>query len=237
MIGALTRAEVRSVDQRAIEELGLPGIVLMENAARGAVEILLAAGGKSPVVVCAGKGNNGGDGFAMARHLENRGFDVTVDLFANPDELQGDAAVNYHILQRSGTPIRQRGQHFTQSQLLADWSAAVGLVDALLGTGVRGEVREPYAAAIATINNSAKNVLSVDLPSGLDCDTGESLGVCVRAHCTATFVARKIGFDRPSARAWTGEVHVVDIGIPLRRLREWLSEDEDPSELNAGPPG
>src|SRR5882757_2412052 len=97
----LTRAEVRELDRRAIEEFGVPGVVLMENAGRGAAEVLRSLGTPGPVVICCGKGNNGGDGFVIARHLDNTGVAVSVWLFARPEELTGDAAVNYHIIERS----------------------------------------------------------------------------------------------------------------------------------------
>src|SRR5438128_3556540 len=102
----LSRQEVRDFDRRAIEELGVPGVVLMENAGRGAAEVLLALGVRGPVVICSGKGNNGGDGFVIARHLDNRGIPVRVLLFAEPTELSGDAAVNLHIVLRSGLDLR-----------------------------------------------------------------------------------------------------------------------------------
>src|SRR5881394_299563 len=101
----LTRAEVRELDRRAIEEYGVPGVVLMENAGRGAAEVLLRLGVRGRVVICCGKGNNGGDGFVIARHLDNREVPVQVLLFARPEDLTGDAAINYRIIARSGLPI------------------------------------------------------------------------------------------------------------------------------------
>jgi len=214
----LSRAEVHEIDRRAIEELGLPGIVLMENAGRGAAELLLQRTVTGPVVVCAGKGNNGGDGFVIARHLENHQCPVRVLLFADPDQLRGDAAVNYHVLAAAGTPItliETPPEPARLDDLLrnADW-----IVDALLGTGMRGQVREPYATVIDRINAADSQMLAVDLPSGMDCDSGRPLGCCVRADLTATFVARKLGFDAPAAAAWLGEVHVIDIGVPRGML-------------------
>src|SRR5215475_15723428 len=102
---ALSREQVRAIDRRAIEEFGVPGVVLMENAGRGAAEVLLALGARGPVVVCCGKGNNGGDGFVIARHLDNRAVPLRVLLFGRPDELAGDAAINYQIIAKSGLPI------------------------------------------------------------------------------------------------------------------------------------
>ncbi|HUG91237.1 MAG TPA: NAD(P)H-hydrate epimerase [Planctomycetaceae bacterium] len=216
----MTRREVREIDQRAIREFGLPGVVLMENAGRGAAELLLGLGARGPVVVCAGKGNNGGDGFVIARHLENRGLEVRVLLFCDPAELRGDAAINYRVVAAAGTPLRSLAGPVSGGELDRELAGAEWIVDALLGTGTQGTVREPYSTAIESINRTNARVLAVDLPSGLDCDTGQPLGRCVRADHTATFVARKAGFDAPGAAEWTGTVHVIDIGVPRVLLRQ-----------------
>lgn len=232
-VRSLTREEVRAVDRRAIDEFGMTGLVLMENAGRGTAERLLALGVDGPVIVCAGKGNNGGDGFVIARHLELLGCDVRVLLFANPSELSRDAAVNWRILEAAETPRVVLGRQPPLSDIDHALSHADWIVDALLGTGTLGEVREPYRTAIAAINRSARKVLAVDLPSGLDCDTGEpietlvdGIPVCVRAAHTATFVARKRGFDLPTSQAFTGDVHVVGIGAPKKLIDEVLSASE-----------
>jgi NAD(P)H-hydrate epimerase len=216
---SLSRDEVRDVDRRAIEEFGLPGIVLMENAGRGAAELLIELGIDGPVIVVAGKGNNGGDGFVIARHLENRGFDVRVLLFAQPQELTGDAATNYRVLHAAGTPLRNCLAQADPAGWKEELSSGSWIVDALLGTGTRGAVREPFRTTIEQINASGVRVFAVDLPSGLDCDTGQPLGPCVRAAQTATFVAPKRGFDAPGAAVYTGQVHVIDIGVPRSLLR------------------
>ncbi|MCH7989427.1 MAG: NAD(P)H-hydrate epimerase [Planctomycetes bacterium] len=218
---SLSRDEVRDVDRRAVEEYGMPGIVLMENAGRGAAELLLSLGVSGTILICAGKGNNGGDGFVIARHLENRGMNVTVLLFADPDQLKGDALVNYGIAAKAGTPMSLLGDTFDVERLEKQFAEADWIVDALLGTGTCGEIREQYATIINGINASSAKVFAVDLPSGLDCDTGEPLDPCVRADHTATFVARKVGFERTVSQEWTGTVHVIDIGVP-RGLLESL---------------
>jgi NAD(P)H-hydrate epimerase len=211
----LSRDEVRSIDRRAIEEYGVPGVVLMENAGRGAAEVLVALGVRGPVVICCGKGNNGGDGFVIARHLDNRQVPVRVLLFARPEDLAGDAAVNYHIIRRSGLPIDVRTEVPVDVEALRrDLATADWVVDALFGTGLTGPVRAPFDRIIELINACPARVLAVDIPSGLDCDTGEPLGPTVRAHHTVTFVAPKKGFASAAARPWLGQVHVVDIGAP-----------------------
>ncbi len=222
---AMSRDEVRDIDRRAVADYKMPSLLLMENAGRGAAEVLEAAGIAGPVVVCAGKGNNGGDGFVIARHLENRGREVRVLLFCNPADLQGDAAVNFQILAAAQTPVDVLGADFTDEELTGPLSGAGWIVDALLGTGTKGEIREPFGRIIQAINRSAAKVLAVDLPSGMDCDTGEPLGECIRADLTATFVARKVGFDQPGASNLTGEVRVVDIGVPRRALGDFEGED------------
>lgn len=211
---ALTCAEVRDVDVRAVRDFGLPSIVLMENAGRNCAELLLQLGVSGPVVICAGKGNNGGDGFVMARHLRNHGVDVRLLLFASPAGLKGDAATNYHVLQASDW----QGERFEtvpdDSSIATHFASAQWIVDALLGTGSQGELREPFKAVVSRINQFDKKVFAVDLPTGLDADSGVPGSVCLRADHTATFVASKIGFANPLAKSVIGQLHVIDIGIP-----------------------
>ena len=224
----LTRAQVREVDRRAIEDYGLPGLVLMENAGRNTADLLRELGIHGPVVICCGKGNNAGDGFVVARHLVNCGFDVRVLLATASSSITGDAATNFAVLRRAGISVVE-----AHADIVTAWRAELAradwIVDALLGTGTQGTVREPFASAIAAINAAHRNVLAVDLPSGLDCDTGAVLGCCVRAQHTATFVARKPGFDRDGASEFTGEVHVLDIGVPHALLRELSESSTAPS--------
>jgi NAD(P)H-hydrate epimerase len=228
----LTREQVRAVDLRAIEEYSLPGIVLMENAGRNTAHLLHTLASKyrgdRPVkvtVVC-GRGNNAGDGFVIARHLENLGAAVRIVLACDPAVYRGDAAVNHAVAVRTGIPMRA-----LEAGSAADWSAAIGgadwIVDALLGTGATGAPRGAVATAIGAINEARAAgalVLAVDLPSGLNCDTGVAAGECIRADATATFVARKIGFDVPGASAFTGAVHVLDIGVPRKLLEETAAD-------------
>ncbi len=218
----LTREEVRDIDRRAIETLGLPGIVLMENAGRGAAELLIELGIGGPVTVVTGKGNNGGDGFVIARHLANYGYEVRVLLFADPHDLTGDAATNYHVLRAARMAIRNCAADSDPSQWRNDLVSASWIVDALLGTGTRGAVREPFVTVIEELNATGVPILAVDLPSGLDCDTGEPLGPCIRAAHTATLVAPKQGFEAPGAAAFTGKVQVIDIGVPRSLLEEFV---------------
>ncbi len=218
----LSREEVRSLDVLAADEFALPTLVLMENAGRGAADRLVElAGGTSPrVLVLCGPGNNGGDGGVVARRLDALGWDVTVVWIADPDKLRGDARAQWEILTRSGVPQRADP---SADGLDARIAAADWLVDALLGTGLTRPVEGPLKAAIETMNRSGKPILALDLPSGLDADSGEPLGVAVRARATVTFAARKLGFDAPGASDYTGDVAVADIGLPgalIRRFAE-----------------
>jgi NAD(P)H-hydrate epimerase len=211
-----SRDEARAMDRRAIEQLGVPGVVLMENAGREAAELLMALGWHGSVVVCCGKGNNGGDGFVIARHLHNHQVPVRVLLFCRPEELSGDAAVNYHIIAKLGLPIDvYAGEPLDGDALRRELGLAEWVVDALFGTGLTGAVRPPFDQVIEAINASPARVFAVDIPSGLDCDTGRPLGATLRADHTVTFGALKKGYANPAAREWLGQVHLVDIGVVM----------------------
>jgi NAD(P)H-hydrate epimerase len=218
--GFLTRAQVRAFDKHAIEQLGIPSVVLMENAGRGVAQVLHALGIHGPVVIACGKGNNGGDGLVIARHLANAGCDVSVLLFARPDELSPDAAIQWNIVQKMRLPAQIASQSLDEAALATTFAKAEWIVDALFGTGLTGPVRSPFDRVIASINGSPARVLAVDIPSGLDADTGEPLGPTIRAEHTVTFVAPKLGFRNPAAAAFTGRVHVADIGVHLRMKAE-----------------
>jgi NAD(P)H-hydrate epimerase len=217
------REQSRAVDRRAIQEYGILGLVLMENAGRGVADVLCRLGISGPVVVCCGKGNNGGDGFVIARHLEIRGHAVRVLLWAKPEELSGDAAANYAILAKSDVPIEVFGADYDAHQLARHLAGAAWVVDALLGTGARGEPKPPIDAVIEQINASGVPVVAVDLPSGLDCDSGVAARHTIRAAHTCTFVAMKPGLLQPGAAQYTGEVHVLDIGAPPKLVAEVLA--------------
>ncbi|HEV3203528.1 MAG TPA: NAD(P)H-hydrate epimerase [Gemmataceae bacterium] len=216
----LSREEAREVDRRAMEEWGIPGLILMENAGRGAAELLRRLGIHGTVIFCCGKGNNGGDGFVMARHLDNWQIPVRVLLFTRPEELTGDAATSYQTIARSRLPIEVLAEpSLNEKELQNQLASGDWVVDALFGTGLKGPVRHPFGQVITAINASLGRILAVDIPSGLDCDTGQPLGPTVRAHSTATFVALKKGFANPAARQWLGKVYVLDIGAPSASAR------------------
>jgi NAD(P)H-hydrate epimerase len=217
-IRPLSRDEVRSIDARAARELGMPTVILMENAGRGASAWLRDAGlpANSRGLILCGPGNNGGDGGVVARHLDLWGYPVRLAWFARADRLRGDAAVQHQILARSGfdQACWDDESSITPGRLDALLADADWLVDALLGTGLTRPVEGTLRAVIEAINRSGKPTYALDLPSGLDADTGRPLGAAVRARATATFVAPKLGFDAPGADAYTGDVTVIDIGVP-----------------------
>lgn len=221
----LSRAEARRIDQQAQQRLCLPGDLLMENAGiRAAAHILALAAGlaRSRVVVIAGPGNNGGDGFVIARQLQDA-LAVEVLLVGDPAQIGGDAALNLVRLRA----LRVEPQVITDAaqvtQCLSRGEPPV-VVDALFGTGLSREIVGLPRAVIAAINSAGHPVVAIDLPSGLDCDTGEVLGDAVRADLTVTFIARKLGFDRGHGGALCGRVEVASIGFPPAALLVDLGE-------------
>jgi NAD(P)H-hydrate epimerase len=216
----LTRDQVRMLDRRAIADYGMSGLVLMENAGRGVVDVLSRLGADGPVVVCCGTGNNAGDGFVIARHLDLRGTPVKVLLASPPARLRGDAAVNLKIMQKSEIRAVEFSSADGADQLAAEFAGAQWIVDALLGTGARGTPRPPLDVVIAAMNAAQANKLAVDLPSGLDCDTGEIAEPTFRADHTCSFVAAKPGLLARAAEPYVGQLHIVDIGAPRKLLEE-----------------
>ena len=215
----LSREEARELDRRATDVFAVPGILLMENAGRGMAELLLSLGVHGSVVVACGKGNNGGDGLVIARHLDIAGVVVHVVLFDAPENATGDAAINRAIVARTRIPCTVlAGPSFDEERLDGILRGADWVVDALFGSGLRGPVRPPYDLIIEAINASGARVFAVDIPSGLDANTGTAPGPTVRAKHTATVVAPKTGFATPGAEAWLGQVHVVGMGAPRELL-------------------
>jgi NAD(P)H-hydrate epimerase len=227
---SLTRAEVRRVDEIAMRRHGIAGIQLLENAGKGIFELLRSVGIHGKVTICCGAGNNGGDGFVVGRHLHEAGVAVQVLLSTDPDGLRGDAATSYAGLLRAQVPTKMVATSLDHDELTQLLTGSNWIIDALLGTGATSLPRPPYAELIRAINTASTGgvkVLAIDLPSGLDADTGEPFrtdagkyGPCVKADLTATMVARKVGFDCPSAREFTGDVFVIDIGVPPAAIAE-----------------
>ena len=217
----LSRQDVREIDRRAVEEFGLAIVVLMENAGAGVARRLIESGVEGPVVVCCGKGNNGGDGFVIARHLESHGLDVRVLLAGSPAVVTGAARTNLDVLEKAGVPIDAVDEGIAAEAVARLLDAAGSIIDALLGIGARGPMRPPFRAIVEAINANPATVVAVDLPSGLDCDTGQPADPTVQADRTFTMVGPKIGFDVHEAAEFLGDVEVIDIGVPRRLLAEF----------------
>jgi hydroxyethylthiazole kinase-like uncharacterized protein yjeF len=213
----VTAAEMQTMDHKTITELGIPGRVLMENAGRGATHCFLKriyTSGPGRVGVIAGRGNNGGDGFVMARYLAERRIDVEVFLLTTQDRVQGDAAANLRLLPALNVPVTEipdaRAFASCQQRMrhIRYW------IDGIFGTGLNADVRGYYKEVIEFINALNRPVFAVDIPSGLHADTGQPCGVCIQATATATFGHAKIGHLAHPGAGLCGPVDVIDIGIP-----------------------
>ncbi len=214
----MSRDEVRAFDRWAINTLGIPGVVLMENAGRSCAELIKEelAGVASPkVCIFCGTGNNGGDGYVIVRHLLNSGFKVAVIIVGERRKIKGDAKTNLDILERLGQSIEQLNvsEPGIAGKVKAFAADADMLVDGLFGTGLSGQLSDDYIQLIESINAQNCPILAVDIPSGLDCDTAEPLGAAIRAQYTVTFVAAKRGFASANSAQYTGEVFVASIGV------------------------
>jgi len=216
---SLTREEMRELDRKAIEEYKIPGIVLMENAGRNVAEGILKMlddPQQAKVAILCGKGNNGGDGFVIARHLHNNGISVDVFLVARVSDIlkDGDTGTNLQILLNMKIPVKEILDIQGVNNILKELNDCNILVDALFGTGLSGDVREPFRTLINGVNNLNKPIVSVDIPSGLDCNTGKILGTAIKATKTVTFAVAKKGFSLGNGPSLTGKILVSNISIP-----------------------
>ena len=213
----VTTEEMREMDRLTIESFGIGGLVLMENAGRSVIRMLLA---EVPdirtrrVGVMAGKGNNGGDGFVIARYLAQNGAPVTVYLLTSKEKVAGDAAINLKLIEKMDISIIEIPDGTSFASHLPDLARHDLWVDAILGTGLQSDVRGFFADAINFLNRAERPVYAVDIPSGLNSDTGEVCGVCVKADRTITFGFAKIGQVIYPGIEFVGDLAVADIGIP-----------------------
>ena len=220
----LTREASLRADENAIKKFCIPSLVLMENAGRSCAENLMLYDREhektnSAVLVLCGPGNNGGDGFVIARHLYNAGIKVKVMLFRPSEEYAGDARLNLIALSGLQLTIVEFHSSWTEEELRDVFSEVSGIpttwvVDALLGTGASGAPRGSMARAINAANRMDACRFAVDIPSGLDCDTGVAAETTFRADLTCTMIAQKAGFKNPESKEYTGRVVVVGIGAP-----------------------
>jgi hydroxyethylthiazole kinase-like uncharacterized protein yjeF len=217
----MSREEARAFDAWAINEVGIPGVVLMENAGRNCAELIKKEmdsrfrGNDKTAKVCifCGTGNNGGDGYVIARHL-NSAFEVVVVICGERGKIKGDAKTNLDILEKLGRAALQLDINGDISRQVKAFTAdADMIVDAIFGTGLSGELSDEYKRLLEAINAVGRPILAVDIPSGLDCDTGQPLGAAVKANWTVTFAAVKKGFTNAKAKGYTGEIFVASIGV------------------------
>lgn len=215
----VSRAVMRELDRKAIEEYEIPGMLLMENAGRNVAEVVMETleknSGEKVAIIC-GKGNNGGDGYVIARHLYNAGYEVLVYLLTKVDDIagDGDAGLNLKILQNMGIKINEVLDNDGINLMINRIADCGIIVDSIFGTGLKGELREPARTVINRINELDANVIAVDIPSGLDCDEGKVLGACVVADKTVTFAVPKKGFFVEAGPEHVGELVVTGISIP-----------------------
>jgi NAD(P)H-hydrate epimerase len=214
----LTRQQVRQIDRLAVERYHIPGEVLMENASIAAANLatsMISVADRGEILILCGGGNNGGDGLALARHLHNRQLEVKIFLTADPEKYANEAKTNWQIVKAMGLPISQPSPESMARE------KPILIVDAIFGTGLTKSPRDPFAEIAAAVEKVGAPVLSIDIPSGLDCDTGLPLGpACIKATRTITFVAEKTGFANPKAREYLGEITIGDIGCPRELVLE-----------------
>jgi NAD(P)H-hydrate epimerase len=215
--------EMQELDRKAIETYRIPGMILMENAGRGAAEAITNTFPdihKKKIAIIAGKGNNGGDGFVIARYLLNQGVSVRVYLLTDPKGLRGDAETNFSIFQRMKGEILSVASSKDYVKVKKDLEKFDILVDGIFGTGLDAEVRGYYREVIDHLNTLQRPIVAIDIPSGLDANTGKPFGTAIRASLTITFGLPKVGHLIPPGLGYVGEVKVIDIGIPRRLVEE-----------------
>jgi NAD(P)H-hydrate epimerase len=217
----LTAGQMREADRITIEEIGLPSLVLMENAGRQVVAAMEAAfpdlAGRQ-VAILAGRGNNGGDGFVVARTLHQRGVGSSVFVVGSLADVRGDARVNLEILGRLGLPVVEIAGEQQWELHASEVRACDLIVDALFGTGLSSPLAGLLETIVADVNSMGVQIVAIDLPSGLSADTQEVIGPCIQATLTVTLGAPKLPLVLPPARLLAGELVVADIGIPAETV-------------------
>jgi len=219
VLPALTCDQVRLVDEIAINTYGMPSIVLMENAGRGAAELIHQQSSEGKIIILCGIGNNGGDGYVIGRHLQALDREVEIVSLSNQERLSAEARINFQIAQKAKIPITFSE---TTQAIDAKLRDAQIIVDAMLGTGAKGSPRGIYEQAIFLANEKTATKYAIDIPTGLDCDSGLANRATFQADHTLTFVAEKVGFKKNNAKEILGVVHVLDIGVPRKLLDDLL---------------
>ena len=216
----VTAEQIKNIDRRAIEEFGIPGPVLMENAAAAVMaemeKFFHGLDGMKVGIIC-GRGNNGGDGLALARRLNIHGVPVRVALLASFGAVKGDAKINLSILRKMGVEIAQNASSRVISDIVS-WSDI--LVDALFGVGLSAPLKGIYAFAVELMNASGRPLVAIDMPTGINADTGDVMGSAVRADLTVTFALPKRGLALYPGAQYAGTVRIADIGIPAEVMEK-----------------
>lgn len=215
----VTGETMQLMDRRTIDEFGVPGLTLMENAGRGCVDAIVAQFGSSQrrkAVIVAGKGNNGGDGYVIARLLKERGWEAHTFVVARREDITGDAAANLARLDDAFVTFCPLAGGLTP--YAAELRGAAVIVDALFGVGLKSAVAGPYAEAVGLMNESGRPVVAVDIPSGVHAGSGKTMGAAVMAHMTVTFAAAKLGHILYPGADYTGTLIIADIGVPPKVL-------------------
>ncbi len=213
----LNTAQMREADRRTIDEIGIPSIVLMENAGRqvvAAIESLYSDLLERTIAVVCGRGSNGGDGFVVARTLQQRGADVSVFLIGQVAAVSGDARVNLEVLGRLGVTVVEVADEQAWELHFSEVAQSDLIIDAIFGTGLRGPLTGMLETVVADLNAAGIPIVSIDLPSGMSADTADLAGETVDAAVTVTLAAPKLPLILPPAEGRAGEVVIADIGIP-----------------------
>ncbi|WP_105615013.1 NAD(P)H-hydrate dehydratase [Vallitalea okinawensis] len=230
-------SQMRLIDESAIKDYGIPGIILMENAAISVVNAVETYKQSGKILIFCGQGNNGGDGFAVARHLNQKHYQVEVFIIGVTEKIVGDAKINYDMLEPLGINVTLISQHYPIENLNQIIGTSDLVLDCIFGTGLSREVTGVYLDVINMVNAYSSYTIAVDIPSGINGDTGEIMGVAIKADETVTFALPKIGNLLYPGAYQSGELTVADIGIPqnIPRIEEanifTLTKEEAYSKL------
>jgi NAD(P)H-hydrate epimerase len=219
-----TAAQMKEIDRLAIEKYGVPAKALMESAGSAVAEEVIRASPAARALILCGYGNNGGDGFVVARLLAKGGFDPAIFLIGRPRPFSRETEDNFKSILDMGISPSAIYDNASLDRAFKDIGPCGMVVDALFGIGIRGRLDELYARLIDDVNALGADVTAVDLPSGLDADAGTPCPVAIKAARTVTFTAAKAGFKNPAAAQFTGVVTVADIGVPVAAVEEVLGK-------------
>lgn len=206
--------ETQALEKKAVEELKIPAVELMERAGKGLAELAAEVFPKGPIAIVCGKGNNGGDGLAAARFLAQKGYELEILLVCKPEALKAETKAQYDALLKAGVKVQIIDPEEAPEAGRPVFDISTGIIDAVFGIGLSTKLVSPWRDLIDAINESGKKVISADIPSGLNADTGEVMGSAVKAAATAVFGTLKRGLTEGQGPAKAGEIRFIDIGLP-----------------------